>query len=42
VRGFAWFAAALARLGRPRRRRGAIRELDRLGDRELRDIGIER
>jgi uncharacterized protein YjiS (DUF1127 family) len=36
------FAAALDRLARLWRRRAAIRELDRLSDRELRDIGIER
>jgi uncharacterized protein YjiS (DUF1127 family) len=36
------FAAALDRLACPWRRRAAIRELDRLSDRELRDIGIDR
>ena len=34
--------AALDRLAGPLRRRAAIRDLHRLGDRELRDIGIER
>ena len=38
----AWLAAAVHRLARPRRRRAAIRDLHRLGDRELRDIGIDR
>jgi len=41
-RDVTWLAAALDRLARPWRRRAAIRELDRLGDRALRDIGIER
>jgi len=35
-------AAAVGRLSRPRRRRAAIRDLHRLGDRALRDIGIDR
>jgi uncharacterized protein YjiS (DUF1127 family) len=35
-------AAAVARFARPRRRRAAIRDLHRLGDRALRDIGIGR
>ena len=35
-------AAAVDRLATPWRRRAAIRDLDRLGDRGLRDIGIER
>jgi uncharacterized protein YjiS (DUF1127 family) len=35
-------AAALDRLARYWRRRAAIRDLHRLGDRELRDIGIGR
>jgi len=38
-REIAWFATALAR---PWRRHATIRELHRLSDRELRDIGIER
>jgi uncharacterized protein YjiS (DUF1127 family) len=36
----AWLAAARERLARPWRRRAAIRELMRLDDRELRDIGL--
>ena len=35
-------AAAVDRLAEPWRRRAAIRDLHRLGDRELRDIGIGR
>jgi len=38
----AWLAAAFDRLARPWRRRESIRELHRLSDRELRDIGIAR
>jgi uncharacterized protein YjiS (DUF1127 family) len=41
-RGVAWFTVAFDRLARPWRRRAAILELDRLSERELRDIGIER
>ena len=41
-RANAWLAAARERLARPWRRRAAIRELVRLGDGALRDIGIER
>jgi uncharacterized protein YjiS (DUF1127 family) len=37
-----WFGAALDRIARPWRRRAAIRELHRLSDRELSDIGVER
>ena len=38
----AWLAAAVDRLARLRRRRAAIQDLHRLGDRALRDIGIGR
>ena len=38
----AWLAAAFERLARPWRRRESIRELQRLSDRELHDIGIAR
>jgi uncharacterized protein YjiS (DUF1127 family) len=41
-RQITWFAAALDRLARPWRRGAAIRELQCLDDRALRDIGIER
>jgi len=37
-----WLAAILDRLAAPWRRRTAIRDLHRLGDSDLRDIGIER
>jgi uncharacterized protein YjiS (DUF1127 family) len=43
ARGYvAWLAAAIDRLTLHRRRRAAIRDLHRLCDCDLRDIGIER
>jgi uncharacterized protein YjiS (DUF1127 family) len=39
---FAWIAAAVQRLADRWRRLQAVRELNRLGDRHLRDIGIVR